>query len=83
MAEEEKRSRGRPATGKAKTSTERGRAADDALKASGGRIVNRVRLGKESTDALTVLKQHYGSDRVAFESALVEWASIIVARNNN
>ncbi|NHR04400.1 hypothetical protein HA052_04240 [Chromobacterium haemolyticum] len=79
---EEKRGRGRPATGNAKSSTERGRAADEALKAAGGRIVNRVRLSKEGVDAQEMLSQHYGSDRVAFETALVEWAAIIVARNN-
>ena len=64
--------RGRPATGKAKTSTERGKVLEAALKASGGRILNRVRLGPEATAALAALSEQCGTERAAIEQALID-----------
>ncbi len=68
---ETKRRRGRPATGKAKTSTQRVKELDEALEASGGRVLNRTRLSPEATAALSALSAHYGSDRAAIEAALI------------
>ncbi|AEA65983.1 hypothetical protein bgla_4p2180 (plasmid) [Burkholderia gladioli BSR3] len=68
---ESKPSRGRPATGKAMTPTERVKAADAALVASGGRVMSRMRLSPAATAALAVLKKRYGSDRAAIEAALI------------
>lgn len=69
---ETKRGRGRPATGEAKTPTQRVKDLDAALVASGGRILNRVRLSPEATAALANLSQHYDSDRAVIEAALIE-----------
>lgn len=69
-----KAGRGRPSTGNAKTPTERVKALDAALLASGGRVVNRVRLSKEAVDALAVLAELDGSERAAFENSLIERA---------
>lgn len=69
--EEAKARRGRPVTGQAKTSTERGKAADEALVRSGGRILSRVRLSPEAAAALTTLAAREGSDRAAIEKALI------------
>ena len=64
--------KGRPATGKPKTSTERGAALEAALKASGGRILSRVRLSPDAAKALVVLSERLGSDRAAIEHALIK-----------
>lgn len=79
MAEPKKR--GRPVTGTAKTSTERGKAADAALLRSGGRIIKTMRLNADAATALLALSSHYGSDRSACEAALIEHAKHIVAAN--
>lgn len=71
MKEVSKPRRGRPVTGEAKSSTERGKAADGALVASGGRILSRLRLSPEAAAALAVLSERDGGDRVAIEQALV------------
>lgn len=63
--------RGRPHTGEAKTPTERVRALDEALIASGGRVLSRTRLSPEATAALAGLSDRYGSDRAAIEAALI------------
>ncbi len=68
--------KGRPATGVAKTSTERGRSADQMLVESGGRVLSRVRLGKEAADALVRLKIKYGTERAA-----IEWALLSIDKN--
>lgn len=69
---EAKRPRGRPSTGEAKTPTQRVKALDEALVASGGRILNRTRLSPEATTALAALSGHFGSDRAAIEAALID-----------
>lgn len=68
---EVKRGRGRPATGEAKTATQRVKEMDEALLESGGRILNRLRLSAEPARALAALSKRYGSDRAAIEEALV------------
>ena len=70
----EPKRRGRPATGPsptAKTPTERVKALDAELIASGGRILGRVRLSADAAAALARLSQEYGSDRAAIEAALI------------
>lgn len=69
--------RGRPATGTAKTSTERGRAADEALLASGGRIV-RARLSPDAAAALDILAKRTGSQKDAFDQALIHAAKTMI-----
>lgn len=76
MKEATKPRRGRPVTGKAKSSTERGKAADEALVASGGRILSRLRLSPEAAAALVALSERDGGDRIAIEQALVAAAKI-------
>lgn len=66
--------RGRPATGTAKTSTERGKAADEALVAAGGRILGRLRLSPAGAAALDALVTRDGSDKAAVERALIDAA---------
>jgi hypothetical protein len=68
---EAKRGRGRPVTGEAMTSTERVKAADEALVSAGGRVISRTRLSPQATAALAVLSRRYGSDRAAIEAALI------------
>ena len=71
MTEEAKKAlRGRPATGKAKTSAERSKAADEALIASGGRVL-RARLSPAAAQALAVLSTSLGSDKEGIDSALI------------
>ena len=65
--------RGRPRTGTAKTSTARGKAADDALLAAGGRIV-RARLSPDAAAALDILAERAGSQKEAFDQALIHAA---------
>ncbi|CAJ0807586.1 MULTISPECIES: hypothetical protein [Ralstonia] len=65
--------RGRPATGEARTPTQRVKDLDAALLASGGRILNRVRLSAEAAGALQELSERYGSDRAAIEAVLIEF----------
>ena len=77
---QERRQRGRPATGEAKTPTQRARAFDDALLASGGRVLNRVRLSAEAAEALKALSEMYESERASIEAALIKHA-VSVARN--
>lgn len=69
--------RGRPVTGEAKTSTERGKALEAALLASGGRILSRVRLSAEAAAALSILSKRCGTDRTAIEQALIDAAKKI------
>lgn len=69
--------RGRPVTGNAKTPTERVQALDAALLASGGRLLNRLRLSAEAVEALAVLAKLDGSDRAAIENSLIERAKKI------
>ncbi len=69
--------RGRPRSGAAKTSTQRGKAADDALVASGGRILSRVRLSAEAAGALAALSKRDGSDKAAIEQALTAAAKML------
>ena len=66
--------RGRPATGTAKTPTERVKALDAALLASGGRVLNRVRLSAEAVAALADLAEQHGSERAAIENCLIYFA---------
>lgn len=66
-----KAARGRPVTGKAKSSTERGKDMEAALRAAGGRVLSRVRLSADSAVALDVLSEKFGSDRAAIEHALI------------
>ena len=63
--------RGRPATGQAKSGTERVKALDEALVATGGRVLNRLRLSPEAAAALSALSSQYGSDRATIEAALI------------
>ena len=69
--------RGRPVTGTAKTSTERGKAADDALLAAGGRIV-RARLSPDAAAALDLLAERAGSQKDALDQALIHAAKTIL-----
>lgn len=62
--------RGRPPTGKAKSSTARGKAADEALVAAGGRIV-RARLSPDAASALDMLAERAGSQKEALDWALI------------
>ena len=68
--------RGRPRTGTAKTSTQRGKAADAALLASGGRIV-RARLSPDAAAALNILAERAGSQKDALDQALIHAAKTI------
>jgi hypothetical protein len=65
--------RGRPVTGNATSSTERGKIADAALLESGGAII-RLRLSPEAATALGVLLERGGSQRDAIELALIDAA---------
>lgn len=65
---------GRPPTGKAKSSTERGKSADDALVQSGGLILNKLRLSPEAAAALAQLVALDGTAREAIQLALIERA---------
>lgn len=70
----EPKRRGRPATGPspdAKTPTQRVKALDAELIASGGRILGRVRLSADAAQALAYLSEKHGSDRAAIEAALI------------
>lgn len=69
--------RGRPVTGNAKTPTERVKALDAALLASGGRVLNRVRLSVDAVSALTSLVELHGSERAAIENSLINCAKKI------
>jgi len=86
MPDEAKKAvRGRPVTGKAKSSTERSKAADEALVASGGRIM-RARLSPDSAASLAILKAALGSDKNALDAALnfaAKNIDIIVGTNVN
>ena len=65
---------GRPATGSsadAKTATQRVKALEAELIASGGRILGRVRLSADAAQALAHLSDKHGSDRAAIEAALI------------
>lgn len=77
VAKKEAPRRGRPFTGKAKTSTERGKELEATLRASGGRILSRVRLSPEAAKALEKLSPVHGSDRTAIEVALIDAAKKI------
>ncbi len=68
---DEKKRRGRPPTGQAKTAAERGKEFDAALKESGGRILGRVRLSAEAAKALSDLSAQHGSERAAIEYSLI------------
>lgn len=83
---EESNTEGSPPTGAsggaearvAKTSTERGSAADKALIESGGAIVSRLRLCPIAARALEILMEReekaHGKQRAAIERALIEAA---------
>lgn len=69
------------ATGEARvprTSTERGSAADEALREAGGTIVSRLRLSPVAARALEILMERearaHGKQRAAIERALIEAA---------
>lgn len=70
IEETQKPGRGRPATGKAKTSAERNKTADAALVAAGGRVL-RVRLSPEAAAALSVLAAKFESDKQSIDAALI------------
>lgn len=72
--------RGRPKTGKARSNTQRVKDLDAELLASGGRILNRLRLSAAAAQALADLAARLGSDRAAIEAALL--AATTVARND-
>lgn len=77
QAKEIKKPRGRKPTGKALSSTERGKVHDEAIRASGGRILSRVRLDADAAKALDVISGKMGSDRLAIETSLVSYAKTI------
>jgi hypothetical protein len=70
MDDVQKPRRGRPATGEARTSAQRGKAADEALVAAGGRVM-RARLSPAATTALATLRAKLGSDKEALDFALI------------
>lgn len=69
---------GRKEVGNARSSTERGAAADKALLDAGGAIVSRLRLRPIAARALAILMaredQEHGAQRAAIERALIEAA---------
>ncbi|MFC5511130.1 hypothetical protein ACFPOU_08315 [Massilia jejuensis] len=75
--------RGRKDAGAAKSSTERGAAADKALIDAGGTIVSRLRLRPIAARALALLiereDQTHGKQRAAIERALIEAAGGVEA----
>jgi hypothetical protein len=73
---EAKSGMGRPVMGEAMTPTERVKADDATLVASGGRVISRTRLSPEATAALATLSERYGSDRAAIEAALISLNSV-------
>lgn len=62
--------KGRPPTGNAKTSTERGKSRDAALIESGGKIVSRLHLSASASESLASLSVIYGGNRAAIEAAI-------------
>jgi len=70
MEEVQKSRRGRRPTGKAKTSAQRSKAADEALVAAGGRVM-RARLSPTAASALATIKASMGSDKEALDAALI------------
>lgn len=64
---------GRPASGRAMSSTERAAKRDKELIDAGGRILRNVRLGPEAASALKALATQHPSERSAIETALIEW----------
>lgn len=77
--------RGRPRTGQAKSSTQRGKEADEALIAAGGRVM-RARLSPAAATALSNIKAVIGrSDKEAMDAALIfagENINLIVGTND-
>lgn len=69
---------GRKESGNARSSTERGAAADKALLDAGGTIVSRLRLRPIAAHALAILMeregQEHGAQRAAIERALIDAA---------
>jgi len=69
---------GRKESGNARSSTERGAAADKALLEAGGAIVSRLRLRPIAARALAILMeregQEHGAQRAAIERALIDAA---------
>lgn len=67
---------GRKESGNARSSTERGAAADKALLEAGGTIVSRLRLRPIAARALALLMeregQEHGAQRAAIERALID-----------
>jgi hypothetical protein len=63
--------RGRPATGTAKTSTQRSQARDEALLEAGGKIISRLRLSPEAAAALARQAERFKDERAAIEAALI------------
>lgn len=80
VEEVEKPRRGRPPTGSAKSSTDRGKAADQVLLESGGLILNKVRFSPQAATALADLVNAAGGERGAQRSA-IENAVISAAEN--
>lgn len=69
---EARKPRGRPASGQAKSASERSKERDAALIAAGGKIISRLRLGPEAAAALARLRASGApSDRAAIEQALL------------
>jgi len=66
----QKARRGRKPSGEAKTSTQRSKAADEALVAAGGRVM-RARLSPAAATALATIKASLGSDKDALDAALI------------
>lgn len=64
--------RGRPATGTAKTATQRSQERDKALLDAGGRIISRLRLSPEAAAALARQVGRFADERAAIEAALIE-----------
>ncbi|HEP6431504.1 TPA: hypothetical protein VDB83_005836 [Burkholderia cenocepacia] len=77
-----KRSRGRPASGAAMTSSERAEKREKQLREAGGRTLSRLRLGPEASRALTEIAPNYKSEREAIEAAIIGWALFNVARHD-
>ena len=72
MSEQTKKSnKGRKKSGNAKTTTQRVNALDTALKASGGRILSRVRLSAEAAIALSQLSESKETERTIIERSLI------------
>lgn len=76
MADQAQQSnKGRQKSGIAKTTTQRVNAMDAALKASGGRILSRLRLSANASNALKTLSSTGQTERSIIESSLISRAA--------